>query len=168
MTFYMALTPPDELAPVGQTDHDVLEKAVILKDGFSFPAFLLTGVWLLYKRLWWPFALFVAVWVAAAWGLPKLGLPQFAIAWVQVVIGLFLGHEGHALLERKLVNNGWTLEGVIEARDMDAAERRFFELALQDAPLTAPPAAPQRFFAATAGSPIIGLFPQAVTRPPGR
>jgi hypothetical protein len=113
--------------------------------------------------------LFVAIWLAAAWGLPKLGLPQAAIALVQLVIGLFLGHEGHAMLERKLVANGWTLEGVIEARDMDAAERRFFELALQDAPPAAPtPSAPQRFFAGTAGNPIIGLFPQAMTRPPGR
>ena len=169
MTFYMALTPPDALAPAGLDAFEPLEKAVILKDGFSFPAFLLTGVWLLYKRLWWPFALFAAIWLAVAWGLPKLGLPQQAIALVQLVIGLFLGHEGHAMLERKLVRKGWTLEGVVEARDMDAAERRFFELALKDSPLPfRSEAAPPRFFAATGGNPIIGLFPQAVTRQPGR
>ena len=160
MTFYMALTPPDALAPVAQTDHDALEKAVILKDGFSFPAFLLTGVWLLYKRLWWPFALFAAIWLAAAWGLPKLGLPQQAIALVQLVISLFLGHEGHAMLERKLVADGWRLAGVVEARDMDEAERRFFEQALDAAPAAIPlPPAP-RPVPALAQQAVIGLFPE--------
>lgn len=165
MTFYMALTPPDELAISAQADRDTLEKAVILKDGFSLPAFLLTGVWLLYKRLWWPFAAFVIVWLLAGYGLPKLGLPQQAIGFVQLVIGLFLGHEGHAMLERKLVANGWTLAGVVEARDMDEAERRFFEQAMAGGPSPPLASAPQPLFAATrTGSPIIGLFPETRTR----
>lgn len=165
MTFYMALTPPEDRAPVGQHDGEALEKAVILKDGFSLPAFLLTGLWLLYKRLWWPLAAFVAVWLAAAYGLPKLGLPQQAIGLVQLVISLFLGHEGHAMLERKLVANGWTLAGVVEARDMDSAERRFFELAMAGTlPAPAPAAAPAPHFAARASNPIIGLFPEARAR----
>lgn len=166
MTFYMALTPPESDDPAGNGG---LEQAVILKDGFSLPAFLFTGLWLLYKRLWWTFALFVLLGAAAAYGLPRLGLPEAAIGLVQLVTGLFLGHEGHALLERKLVKKGWRLAGVVEARDMDAAERRFFELALADTAVAGPPpAVPQRFAHPSSPNPIIGLFPQALTRQPGR
>lgn len=164
MTFYMALTPPGHGQAPAQQQAQTLEKTVILKDGFSFPAFLLTGLWLLYKRLWWAFALFVLCWLCVAYGLPKLGLPKEAIGFVQLIVGLFLGHEGHAMVERKLVRDGWRLAGVVEARDMDAAERRFFELALagQPAPLAVAQAAPaQHFVAGTAGgTPIIGLFPE--------
>jgi hypothetical protein len=169
MTFFMALTPPERLAdavPTHRTRRGLLEQAIVLKDGFSLPAFLLTGIWLLYKRLWWPLAVFILAWLVAGFALPRLGLHETAIALVQIIIGLFVGHEGHAMIERKLVRNGWQLAGVVEANDIDTAERRFFEQALASSPATPLPmgaTAPGQIQRAST-TPIIGLFPEATRR----
>ncbi|MGL4976242.1 MAG: DUF2628 domain-containing protein [Bosea sp. (in: a-proteobacteria)] len=164
MPFFMVMTPP----PHGGTARDTVEQARIIKDGFSLAAFLLTGLWLLSQRMWLWFAIFAVVWGGFAVGGPWLGLHPTAIGGISLMTGLFLGHEGNALLMRKLESSGWKFEGMVEARNQEEAERRYCERALAalPAPLPLPPAAPagQRYVAATARGPIIGLFPEAGTR----
>lgn len=169
MAFWTVLTPP-AAAMAGASLADArgrvaLEEAVLLKDGFSLPAFIFTGFWLLAKRLWLALAVFVALWAAIGFGGRWLGLDPLALALAQGLIGLFLGLEGHALIERKLVRKGFSVAGVVEARDEDAAERRFFELAeangatglAPSAGAVASPAAPR----ASAQPVVLGLFPDA-------
>jgi hypothetical protein len=169
MAFWTVLTPPQArmagLSPPDARSRAALEEAVLLKDGFSLPAFIFTGFWLLAKRLWLALAVFVALWAAIGLGGRWLGLDPLALAVAQGLIGLFLGLEGHALIERKLVRQGYSVAGVVEARDEDAAERRFFELAeanaatgpAPSAAVAAGPAAPR----APAPPVVLGLFPDA-------
>lgn len=161
MAFHTVLTPPPSVA----TGRDALEKTLFLKDGFVVTAFLFTGLWLLAKRLWLAFFVFALVYA----GIIALGraarVDPLAIGVAQLLIGLYLGLEGNALLERKLVRKGWRVAGVVEGRDRDQMERRFFEtVPVPDAPAQA--AVPRATAAAASPgpAPVLGLFPDAARR----
>lgn len=163
MAIHTVLTPP---ARRGH-EAEAAEKAVFLKDGFNIYAFLFTGLWLLAKRLWLAFAVFVAIWAALVVGGRFIGLNPLAIGAAQALIGLFLGLEGHALIERKLLRKGWALAGVVEGRKVEEIERRFFEQAAAglasrqgDKPAARPqPPAPMAGHSGSQPAPVVGLFP---------
>jgi hypothetical protein len=163
MAFYSVLTPPHDPA---RSAADRLEGAVFLKDGFILFAFIFTGLWLLSRRLWLAFAVFLAVWVAIAFGGRAIGIHPLGLLLAQGLIGLYLGLEGHGMIERKLIKKGWTFAGVVEGRDLDMVERRFFEQAgvlPEDRAFSPPPASigPSRAMSAV---PVLGLFPDAQGR----
>ncbi len=164
MAFHTVLIPP---SVSGAPRAAALEKAVFLKDGFVLSAFLFTGLWLLAKRLWLAFAIFAAVWLALIVGGPALGLHPMALLAAQALIGLFLGLEGNALVERKLLRKGWTLAGVVEGGKTELVERRFFEAAgaggaqvMPAQPAAMAPSAPRP------AQPVVGLFPEPSARRP--
>ncbi len=64
MAFYAVLTPPRD----AKGGLDQAEQAVFVKDGFNIYAFLFTGLWLLAKRLWLAFFVFLILWAAIAVG----------------------------------------------------------------------------------------------------
>ncbi len=165
MAFYTGYIPPAE---PGEAASETLARAEVLKDGFSFPAFVLTGLWLLYKRLWLAALVYAALYGLLALAQAKLGLTPLALAICQFALGLYLGLEGHALRGSKLLKQGWQLADVVEARNQDEAERRFFERALADAPVATAPARqiPSSQSASLAARPqgVIGLFPEATLR----
>ena len=168
MAFYTVLTPPhDPLVDAA----DQQGRTVFLKDGFVLSAFIFTGLWLLSKRLWLALVVFVAIWAAIGFGGRAIGINPMGVLMAQALIGFFLGLEGHAMLESKLLRQGWTLAGVIEGKDIDTVERRFFESlpgmsgAVPDAlsshsPLRAYP--PSMTPQTTQG--VLGLFPDAAAR----
>jgi hypothetical protein len=164
MAFYTVLTPPpDPRASTG----DQMEKTIFLKDGFTLFAFVFTGLWLLSKRLWLAFAIFVVIWAAIGFGGRYIGFNPLALALAQALIGGYLGLEGNALLERKLLKQGWTLAGVVEGRDLDAVERRFFEQHRAEPQRPAMPLAAASLTAAGPRpdvQPVTGLFPDPQRR----
>lgn len=171
MAFYTAYTPPDD--GMGGDLNETLSQAVVLKDGFSFPAFIFTGFWLLSKKIWLGFLVFATVYVALLLAQANLGLTAAALVICQFALGIFLGLEGHHLLGQKLLAKGWKLADVVEARNHDEAERRFFERALASdtaADTSHPvqpklqPAAQSLFHARPAGHQVIGMFPEGSSR----
>lgn len=163
MAFYTVLTPPADAA---KSAADQMEGAVFLKDGFILSAFIFTGLWLLAKRLWLAFAVFLVIWVAVAFGGRVIGLHPFGLLLGQALIGLFLGLEGHGLIERKLLRKGWTLAGVVEGKDLDMVERRFFEQAssLSEPRAFMPPPPASGPARPMPPAPVLGLFPDAQGR----
>lgn len=106
-------------------DQASLERAVIVKDGFSWPAFVFAQLWLIYHRLW----LTLLVWVLAEVAFILLVLPHVgtgASIGVDFLAHLFIGFEGHRL---RLAKGGRraVLVDVIEGRSRDEAEARFFD-----------------------------------------
>ena len=165
MAFYTVLTPPPkrggEIRSGGPSE--AMDRAVFLKDGFAVYAFLFTGLWLLAKRLWLAFLVFLLLWGALLLAGSQLGFNPLAIGLAQTVIGLYLGLEGNALVEGKLIRKGWTLAGVVEGKQIDHIERRFFEQSgIEPARAPAsPPAAPAMtaYPQAGGGPVVVGLFP---------
>lgn len=162
MAFFQVLIPP----PGSGGAREEIEGARVLPEGFTWPAFVFGGLWLLSKRLWLAFALYALVWGGLYYARSEFGLAYGGLFLAQIALGLFLGFEGQTLIARKLARQGWRLVDVVEAHDLPSAERRFFERALEGAvPAPArdkPMPAPTRF--ANAPVPVIGLFPEASGR----
>ena len=164
MTLYAVLTPPKS------TTIGAAEQAVFLKDGFVVFGFVFTFAWLALKRAWLAAAIILAIWAAVGFGAAALGVHPAAIAVTQTLLGLFVGLEGQALAERSLVARGWTHRGVVEARDLEAAERRFFEQFTAPAAQPAPdgqalqPIAAPASLSRASDSAVLGLFPDAERR----
>ena len=162
MPFYTVMTPP----PDGGDRREEIEQARLIPEHFAWGAFLLTGLWLLGKRLWLATLLFVLFWGALIWLNSRFGLHASALSLIYWSIALFLGVEGNNLVMRKLTRQGWRLADVVEARNLAEAERRYFERALAgEATLPRVEAAPATVAARPSGPlPIIGLFPEAQGR----
>ena len=158
MAFYTVMTPP----PEGDRREEI-EQACLIPESFATAAFLLTGLWLLGKRLWLATLLFVLFWGVLIWLNSRFGLHASALWLIYWAVALFLGIEGNNLVIRKLTRQGWRVSDVVEARTLAEAERRYFERALAGESM--PPrveAALATVAARPSGPlPIIGLFPEA-------
>lgn len=159
MAFYTVLTPPPAAGGRGEE----IERARLIPESFSWGAFLLTGLWLLGKRLWLMTLLFALAVAGLIYLRSRFGLHPSALSLVYWSSALFLGVEGNDLVVRKLLRKGWRVADVVEARSLPEAERRYFERALagKAAPPRAEPAAPAPMVRPSGPLPIIGLFPEA-------
>ena len=158
MAFYTVMTPP----PEGDRREEI-EQARLIPEHFAWGAFLLSGLWLLGKRLWLATLVFALLWGVLIWLNSRFGLHASALSLIYWAVALFLGIEGNNLVIRKLTRQGWRVSDVVEARTLAEAERRYFERALAGESM--PPrveAALATVAARPSGPlPIIGLFPEA-------
>jgi len=158
MPFYTVMTPP----PEGDRREEI-EQARLIPEHFAWGAFLLTGLWLLGKRLWLATLILVLAWAVVFYLNRRFGLHPTALGLIYWSIAVFLGVEGNNLVVRKLTRQGWRPADVVEARTLAEAERRYFERALGGKAVL-PRVEPAPVAAATRPSgplPIIGLFPEA-------
>ena len=97
-----------------------------VKDGFSWPGFLFTGVWLLYKRLWWHAAAFfllavLLVLIESGFDKEENTAGIFLTLWVQIGIYIFVGFKGNEWQATNLLNRGYQLMDTVQAESPDAA-----------------------------------------------
>ena len=106
------------------------EDAILVKQGFSWPAFLFAPFWLLLKRMWIVLALFLALagfvsaLAAANW------IPEDAAPFLGLGLHLLLGFEGNDLYRWTLARRRFKERAVVAAENRLAAERRYFTLAM--------------------------------------
>jgi hypothetical protein len=145
------------------------ERFTFVRDGFHFWAFLLGPVWMLFRRMWLVFVLYMIAIVAIFYGMSVLRLSDVAQFAVGLLIALLIGFEAGSL--RRFSLRRWRNVGSVVGIDRDDAERRFFEAwvareeygrPLMDNPDGIPPAAT----APRAKPPqdVIGLFPEPERR----
>ncbi len=116
MTLYVVQAPG--------SDDDALVRARFVADGFSWPAFLFTWVWLLYRRLW----LALLVWILVDVAFLALVLPHVSLVTaflVELLARIALGLEAHRLRVAKGARRA-VVTGLVEARDRDEAEAIFY------------------------------------------
>lgn len=145
------------------------ERIVFVRDGFSFWAFLLAPLWMLWHRMWLVLAGYVVVAAALETPLTIFGGSQAAASVVGLFIALLVGLEASTLRRFTLRRRGWKNVGIVSGDDAEDAERRFFDAWLRQIPSqpavnAATPAAPPGSAAAMPpGSQtpdVIGLFPE--------
>ena len=112
MAFYTVMTPP----PAAGGRREEMEQARLIPESFSWGAFLLTGLWLLGKRLWLATLLFVLVWAGLLYLRSRFGLDSGALSLIYWSIAMFLGIEGNNLAMRKLARQAKAAAGVEQRR----------------------------------------------------
>lgn len=145
------------------------ENFVFVRDGFYFWAFLLAPIWLAYRRLWLALLGYVLFMIVVGFALAYAGIAGAGASLIHFVLAVLIGLEAGTLWRWTLRRRGWRELGAVTARDLEAAEQRFFDAwngeiaAVQRAPYPAyvPHAAMPAATAPTAReSGVVGLFPE--------
>jgi hypothetical protein len=166
MPTYTVHAPPPRPGETASTP----ERFVFVRDGFHVWALLLTPFWLLWRRLWLAFALYVVISFVLAIALRLAGAGLTVQFVAGFLIALLIGFEASTIRRRKLAWKRWTMLGFVIGEDIEMAERRFFaewakktNLRASEAPptLSATPA-PRTVMPMRHDAPpeIIGLFPE--------
>lgn len=106
--------------------HDEAADGVIfVKDGFSWPAFLVPFVWLIWHRLWRALGGYILA-VAGLAGVGYLaGLPEGLGTSLGLLLNLYMGLEGNNLRRKALARRGYQEVADIVAGDGEEAAWRF-------------------------------------------
>jgi hypothetical protein len=105
---------PPEAAPARRP-----RAPVLLREAFSWTAFLFGALWFLWHRMWLVLLIYLAVAALIAALLPERVAPYAAFA-LQLLVGFHARDLRRWTLERR----GWRLAAIIAARDEDAAWAR--------------------------------------------
>jgi len=148
------------------------ERFLFVRDGFSIWAFLLTPVWMLWRRMWLVFVVYVVAMTGVLGTALLLGASRAVVALIGVLISLLVGLEASTLRRVSLSNSGWRNVGIVSGDKVEDAERRFFDAWLREGrtDLPTPPRAASEP-SAMAGprlpqAPrVIGLFPEPGASP---
>ena len=100
--------------------------AVLIKDGFSWPAFAVPFVWFIYNRMWIVLAIYVAIEMVLATLAGGLGLPDGLVMVGSLAINLIIGFQGNDLLRWSLERRRYKQHAVVAASSLVEAEHRFF------------------------------------------
>jgi Protein of unknown function (DUF2628) len=147
------------------------ERFVFVRDGFHFWAFVLAPVWLLVRKQWLAFFIYVVLNIAIAVGLKFAGAPSIVQGTVAFVIALLVGLEAATIRRWTLTRRRWKNLGFVVAEDREIAERRFYGAWVDSQPATAAPLEPSYATPIRRGAPspsdVIGLFPEPGNPSPG-
>ena len=100
---------------------------ILVKEGFSWPAFFFTVIWALWKRMWWIAAAFVAVLGLAAWVLEMAQMSESIRQIVMLAVCATIGMVANDIRRWHLANLGYAEVAMIGAKNIDDAERRFLD-----------------------------------------
>jgi hypothetical protein len=164
MRTYTLHLPPEALPG----DPEPLEKAVLVRDGFSWGAFVFTVLWFFAHRLWLAGLGVLVLLVAFNAGLAALGLRPGAAFAADLLVSVLIGLEANTLRRWTLQRRGRPVVDVVTASDRDEAETKAFArwLARESRPRPATAAAPLSVPVAPyrTPDPVIGFFPDAGAR----
>jgi hypothetical protein len=117
---------------------------------------------MLRYRLWLVLLAYLVVAISLAGALYLLGASSAVRAAAGLLLALLVGFEAATLRRSTLSRRGWNDLGIVVADDLEAAERRFFDVWVKGEPrVISPPAKNLPQLRPAAASEIIGLFPQA-------
>lgn len=158
MAVYTVHEPPAGRGSVVPSD-----KAVFVRDGFYFWAFLLGPIWMLWRRLWLVLLIYLVVMAAlhaAFWYLDVREIAQFLI---NTAIAFLIGLEASTLQRWTLARRGWTETASVVGDDLDSAERRYFASRLERTQKEKEPGKPgpvTTWGPTKSASDVVGLFPE--------
>jgi hypothetical protein len=145
-------------------DAEALDRAVLVRDGFSWGAFVFSALWFFAHRLWLAGLGVLVLVIAFTAAMAALDLPPAAAVLAQVLLSVLIGLEAPSLWRWTLRRRGRPPVDVVTAANRDEAETKAFtrwlsrtgspRAASLGAPLSVP-VAPYR-----APDPVIGFFPE--------
>ncbi|GGK32207.1 DUF2628 domain-containing protein [Salinarimonas ramus] len=137
MRTYTVHLPGD--ARVG--DPAAYERAVLVRDGFVWPAFFFSVLWMLWHRLWLAAIASVVALAAFSWALGALGVDPGAAVLANLLVSVLIGLEASSLRRWTYARRGWRIVDVVSAPGYDEADAlacaRWMALAARPAPAPA-------------------------------
>ncbi len=103
------------------------EEVRFVKEGFSFPAFFLMVVWLLYQRLWLAAAGVFAVQLALYALKAEHVLHPISIGMAQLGVQAVVGFTANDWLRARLKRQGYITADIVTGDSKLRAEQRYFE-----------------------------------------
>jgi len=122
VTVYSVYEPPTQAPDIAGR----AERLAFVKEGFSWVAFLVPILWLLYYRMWVEFILLALIYVALQLAFGSGDQGQAVVGWASLAIGVLFGFEANDLRAASLERRGYRLVGVASGRGRTDAERSFF------------------------------------------
>lgn len=105
------------------------QRVELVREGFSFVAFVFNLLWLLYHRLWMAAAAYMALLVFVALAAEWFGISELGLALAQLWLQVMIAFHAADLRGRALVRRGYRMAGVLAATTDIEAERRYHEFA---------------------------------------
>ena len=99
--------------------------AVLVKEGFCWPAFFFTFLWTLVHRMWWEALALLTAGALIDIGSNLAGLGPPASAAIAMGFSALVGYEANELRRRWLLRRGYQAAGLIVAPTMEMADHRF-------------------------------------------
>lgn len=118
------------------------EEIELVKEGFSWPAFVFGPLWLIAHRMWIVLAGFAATWLAVQLFFMALPGGNNAVGLAWLVISLGFGLEANQLRRWTLERRGYRTIASVAGSSLDDCEHRFFQSWLDVAPTPHAPAVP--------------------------
>lgn len=108
---------------------DTARDLVLVKEGFSWPAFIFTFVWALATRMWWPAIALFAIIVLVGAGTDAVGLNEDLQGLVTLSLAVAIGFLGNDIRRWHLDRDGYSEAGVVAGKNKEHALQRFLEQA---------------------------------------
>jgi len=141
-----------------------LERAVFVRDGWSWGAFAFGPLWLFWHRHWVSGLIGLILFGVILGGISALPVAPWAKSFSFTLLSVLWGLEGASLRRLALRRAGHIEEGLVVGDKLDELEQRYFaEGGLMDAPVLPNSAAP--IAAPITSLPVIGLFPDSRKHP---
>ncbi len=122
MTVYSVYEPRTEAADfVARAD-----RIAFVKEGFSWVAFLVPALWLIFYRMWLELIVFLVGFAALEWTFGTSDPGKTLFGWVSLGLFILFAFEANDLRAASLERRGYRLVGVASGRDRGQAELSFF------------------------------------------
>ena len=158
MAAYSVFAPP-----LSHGGAEGAERFRFIRDGFSWPAFILGPIWMLFHRL----ALVLILWLALVFlvgaAMRLFGESPGTASLVFLLLAFLVGLEASTLQSWTFKRRGWREVGIVVADELEAAERRFFDELHDQDPVRFGTPVPGRIAMldrAQGAADVIGLFPE--------
>ena len=115
MSVYTVHEPP--LLP-GEASADP-ERFAFVRDGFYLWAFLLTPLWMLWRRMWLVFVIAIALVAVVDAAAILLGASSAMVFVINALISLLAAIEGGTLRRWTLARRGWKNVGIVIGDDLE-------------------------------------------------
>lgn len=122
MTAYSVYEPPGDDADLEAR----AEKVAFVKEGFSWAAFFVPVLWLIFQRMWLELLVFLVVITALPFFFGAGDAGREIAGWVTIGLTILFAFEANDLRGWALQRRGYRLAGVASGRDRTDAERAFF------------------------------------------
>ena len=105
-------------------------EAVLVKEGFCWPAALIPVLWALYRRLWRWVIILLAAQVGIGLASDALALGTAMQIPIAVAFSAYVGFGSNDWRRAGLARRGYALADIVVGKNMLAAERRYFQRAV--------------------------------------